>query len=216
VPDFAAQVRDVSRALNKVRTNGQAVVAALAAEDHGRRMMDRASHLPDLFRGAGAGSVLRKQISRRLETVASESKKFVAPSLAAMPVASSWPTLRRAVEGVYIDGSAVFAAEENGASVLGALVGDLEQKLVRYGKVLENEGVIGGAGRIIGDTARGVGKGVRRVEEGVGEGAKDIGKGAGAGLLDIFKGWWPVLLIGGVVAAGYVFGPALAARAVAR
>jgi hypothetical protein len=203
--DVGAEMRDVARALNRVKVNAAAAAAAAAAVEHGRRMASDAESLPDLFRGAAAGSLLARNVRAAVQDVETARRDFVAPSLAASAVGPGWTSLRRRIERVYIEGAAVYAVKEfEGASTFQSLVGDLEQKLVRYGKVIEKKGVVAGAGMIIGDTARAVG-----------EGAKEVGTGVTDAAGSLFAGWWPLLVVGGVVVAAYVFGPALIARKVA-
>jgi hypothetical protein len=211
--DVGVEMTAVARALNKVRSNGAAVIAARAAETHGKDLALKAEDLPDLFRGAAAGSVLKKQVSGDVYQVQAKRPSFEGVSVAAQPVnAGGWADLRRKIERVYIDGTAIYAAGDLDVSAFRALIGDLDQRLVEYGKVLEKEGVIGGAGKIIGDAAHAVGTGVKNVEKGTAAGVAEVGSGATSLIFGgLLAGWWPVLLVAGVAAGAYFLGPSLLA-----
>jgi hypothetical protein len=199
--DVGAEMTAVARALKKVRTNGAASIAAGLAQKHGRELARQAERLPDLFRGAAAGSLLARAINRDVDDVARRSSSFAAPSLAAAPPpGAAWDELRRAIERTYIDGTAVYAASDLDVSFFRALVGDLDQTLVKYGAKLADAG-LSAPGVLLGDVARAIGGNVGQVALGAGEGVTHI---AGS-LLSGLK--WPLLIIGGILVAAVVYTP---------
>ena len=208
--DITAEVTKLARTLNGVRTNGAAAVAADVAIAHGQQLAEEASDLPDLFRGAAAGSVLERNMTADWQDVKRKADGIRAPSLAAAPVGSGWQDLRRAIERVYVDGAAVYGAADLDVSVWRALVGDLDQQLVRYGSKLADAG-LAAPGVLLGDVVHAVGSNTGKIAEGTAAGVADLGSGITSIVGGVFKGLWPVLILAGVVGAAYVFGPALVA-----
>jgi hypothetical protein len=209
--DITSEVTRLARALNAVRTNGAAAVAADVAIAHGKSLADQASDLPDLFRGAAAGSVLSRNMSNDWQEVKRRAEAFRAPSLVAAPVGTGWPDLRQAITRVYVDGAAVYGAADLDVSVWRALVGDLDQELVKYGSKLADAG-LAAPGVLLGDVVHAVGSNTGKIAEGTAACVADLGSGVTSIVGGLFKGLWPVLILAGVVGAAYVFGPTLLAR----
>lgn len=212
--DITSEMTKLSRALNQVRTNGAAAVAAASAIKHGKALSSQADDLPDLFRGAAAGSLLNRNVTNAYQEVARKAEAFQAPSLAAAPVGSGWQDLRSAITRVYVEGAAIYGAADLDVSAWGALVGDLDQELVRYGAKLADAG-ISAPGVLLGDVVAGVGKNAGKIAEGAGEGLKAAGQGVTSAVGGLFSGLWPILILAGVVGVAYVFGPTLIMRRIA-
>jgi hypothetical protein len=210
--DVGAEVQTVVRALNKVKTNGAAAIAARLALEHGADLSDQADELPDLFRGAAAGSAIKRRIEGDMTTIRGKAGAFQAPSLAAAPVGTGWPDLNKAIQRLYVDGSEVYSAGDLDVSIFRALVGNFDQTLVEYGNKLEAAG-LAAPGVLIGDALHAVGSIGGKVGEGAAAGAADLGSGVTSIVFGgILKGLWPVLLLAGVGAAIYFGGPVWLAR----
>jgi hypothetical protein len=209
--DITSEMTKLSRALNGVRSNGAAAVAAASAVKHGQALAVQADDLPDLFRGAAAGSVLQRNVTSAYQDVERKAETFQAPSLAAAPVGSSWQDLRNSITRVYVEGAAIYGAADLDVSAWGALVGDLDQAIVRYGKKLENAG-IAAPGVLLGDVVHSVGSNTGKIAEGTAAGVQELGSGITSIVGGLFKGLWPVLILAGVIGGLYVFGPTLLAR----
>jgi hypothetical protein len=218
--DVGAEMTKVARALNKVKTNGAAAIAISAALEHAGELAKQAGRLPDLFRGAAAGSALKRKIEADATTLRGKAAPFQAPSLAAAPVSRSWEDTRNAIVRLYEDGTAIYAAGDLDVSLFRALIGNLDQTLVEYGNKLEDAG-LAAPGVLIGDALHAVGTTTGKVAEGAAAGVADVGKGATSIVFGgILKGFWPVLIVAGVGAALYfgapILGPMLARKALAR
>jgi hypothetical protein len=213
--DITAEVTKLARTLNGVKVNGAAAVAADVAIAHGKELAEQASDLPDMFRGAAAGSVLAKNMTTDWQDVQRKADSFRAPSLAAAPVGSGWQDLRRAIERVYVDGAGVYGAADVDVSVWRALIGDLDQELVKYGSKLADAG-LAAPGVLLGDVVHAVGSNAGKIAEGTGAGVADLGSGVTSIVGGVFKGLWPVLILAAVVGGVYVFGPTLLASHVGR
>lgn len=198
--DVGKQVAEVARALNKVRTNGAALVASTTAAAHGSRLAREAESLPGAFlRGGASGKGLARALRNDVRAVEDGAKKTRAATQLDMPVNRTWwEQHRRAIERIYVDGSAVYAAQD--ARPFGVMVGELGDGIVKYGEKLAAAGA-GAPGVLLGDALRVVGAN-----------AGNLAKGAGAGVTDILGGVfsglkWPLLIIGGVLVAVVVFTP---------
>lgn len=209
--DITSEMTKLSRALNRVTTNGAAAVAAASAVKHGQQLAKQADGLPDLFRGAAAGSVLERNVTNAYQDVKRKAEAFTAPSLAAAPVGGAWQDLRSAITRVYVEGANIYGAADVDVSVWGALVGDLDQQLVRYGSKLSDAG-LAAPGVLLGDAVHLVGSNAGKLAEGAAAGVSDLGSGVTSIVGGLFKGLWPVLILAGVVGAAYLFAPTLIAR----
>lgn len=189
----------IARALNQVRTNAQAVAGADVALAHADQALTAAGGLSDYE--FLAGSAARAPTVRRVTDARTAVERARGPldgTYSAAVNAEAWDRLRKAMGLLYVEIAGVYGVLQQD-SVVDSMVSDLATSIAAYGDQLAAEGVLGGAGKVIGDVAQALGHGAANVVKGVGAGAKDVAGAASGGILGLLKSLWPVLLIVGVV-----------------
>jgi hypothetical protein len=207
--DYAA----LQRALNAVRLNGQALIAARTADAHADEALRAAEDLSrfELFAGStyNRGATV-KRLSNLKAGVARASLPLAGTTTAGARVSGpAWTSLQKAIQLLYVEIAGTYGAL-SADEVTGSMLGDLGNAIVAYGDEVAKEGVIGGAGKIIGDTAKAIGRGAANVTRGVTQGTADIADAAAGGVSSILGGilakGWPVLIGAAIVLALFVFG----------
>jgi hypothetical protein len=185
----------LSRTLNKVRTNRQAAAAADTSLELAQRARKAADGLTSYeFLNAYYN---RPAAVKRLDSEIANVRRDAGPlrGLGGAPVAATaWASLKRSLGYLWSEIAGIFGALSQ-PSVAGSMLAELGDRIVAYGEEVGREGVLGGAGKILGDVAKAAGHGGGQLVKGVGAGAKDIAGETAGGLQGIF---------GAILAKGYV------------
>ena len=215
VDEFLAGMPAISRSLNAVKTNGQAVAAADYAIVEAQNQIAAASFVRDGFFSSEtySGASIKRDLEGRLAEIRAAREQLSGAGSRDLLVSTTiWPRLRRAIEGVFIDAAPIYTS---GTAKLQDIGADLVSTVGRYIEGLADDPSAALA-KIAGDITRVVAHTARvAVEQ-----ASDIAKtevapavtAATGGIFSVFGSLTPLLIVAGAIVAVYFLAPAFLAK----